>query len=926
MLPFQENAVLGQGGLLETFKKLWGSGIGNLELTFKSPTGSGKTFMLSNFLRELQNDPEFESDVAFVWVTFSDELAMQSRDKFSGYFFPNVGRRLLTVADFSEGILQRDDVLFLNWQKLVSKRAADRVLRRPDDGGLQKEQGFYFEDVVERTHAENREIVMIIDESHKNVTAAAYRDVIGPLQPRILLKVSATPEKIPSASDVQNLRAGFVEVRREEVVSAGLIKERILSQTEEDLKSVEGEDLDLALLRLAMEKREALEAEWKRLGQKVRPLVLVQLPDDDRKLKEQGVETKEEVVLRFLKEAYHVPERKIARWFAGEKENMDGISEPDSPVEFLLFKYAAGTGWDCPRAHIIVMFREIESPTFKTQTLGRILRNPVPGLDLGAFPELREGFLYTNYRKNEIADIPETVENKPKTEVAGLDARLIRDFAVREAVFRVEEGIRGKIIPESPAAETSVSDALPEIEEALQRALENFQPQSADEGEAVEENPSAYHHWGESDAADALCRSGRLLESASGNLRTVIERRFGTCAANKATEWIVAASRDFAETLVEKRPASFTVDPLLKSDFIGRADYGDIGKASVFQNFFVKAMNRYFHIGDDAFRNPSLQRGVLEKRGVDTDPHLMDEILVDATFAETSHLGKNAQHEMSDNEVEKLFMKACYALLTEQTEPDAKYGNVARSWGPFKEALRQWFERYALTDTDIVGRYKIFLKDLQKGSGSVFRPAVTRALKEYRPVRDKFVADRRKREREESLPFKIKTSYAYSGDYADYLPCVKSALQPFKLKKEYPGRENETAFIAFLEGLRSVKWWFKQNDEGKDFYAIKYFNTAEGRDRLFYPDWIVRSVDGKIGIFDTKGGFTAKNPEGRAEALYARIAELNRLAGERRFVGGLCVRENGLWYCNRAEVYAYKDAGGNLAEGWEAMGEDLFAK
>ncbi len=926
MLPFQENAVLGKNGLVETFKKLWRTGASHLDLTFKSPTGSGKTFMLSNFLRELQNCPEFDDDVAFVWVTFSDELAMQGREKFAGYFFPNVGRRLLTVADFSEGILQRDDVLFLNWQKLVSKRAADRVLRRPDDGERQKEQGFYFEDVVERTHAENREIVMIIDESHKNVTAAAYRDVIGPLHPRVLLNVSATPEKIPSASDVQNLRAGFVEVSREEVVSAGLIKECILSQTEEDLKSAAGEDLDLALLRLAKEKRESLEEQWGRLGQKIRPLVLIQLPDDDRKLKEQGVETKEEVVLRFLKDTSRVPERKIARWFAGEKENLDGISEPDSPVEFLLFKYAAGTGWDCPRAHIIVMFREIESPTFKTQTLGRILRNPAPGLDLGAFPELREGFLYTNYRKNEIADIPETVENRPKTEVAGLAAHLVRDFAVREAVYLVAEGIREKILPESPGAEKSVSEALPEIEGALKRTLESFQPESVGEGGVVAENPPAYDFWGESDAGDALCRIERLLESASGNLRTVIERRFGTVAANRATEWVTAASRNFAATLVEKLPASFTVDPLLKSDFISRADYGDIGKASVFQSFFVKAMNRYFQIGDDAFRNPCLQRGVLEKRGIDTNPHLMDEILVDATFAETNHFGKNAKYEMSDNEVEKLFMKACYALLAEQTEPDAKYGNVARSWGPFKEALRQWFERYALTDTDIVGRYKIFLKDLQKGPASGFRPAITRALKEYRPVRDKFVADRRKREREEALPFKIKTSYAYSGDYADYGPCRKSALQPFKLKKEYPGRENETAFIAFLEGLRSVEWWFKQNDEGKDFYAIKYFNTAEGRERLFYPDWIVRSVDGKIGIFDTKGGFTAKNPEGRAEALAARIAELNRLAGERRFFGGLCVRENGLWYCNRAEVYAYKDAMGNLAEGWEAMGEGLFTK
>ena len=149
MLPFQENAVLGANGLVETFKKLWQTGVSNLNVTFKSPTGSGKTFMVSNFLRELQNDPGFDSDVAFVWITFSDELAMQSRDKFMDYFFPNIGRGLRTIADFSEGILQRDDILFLNWQKLVSRKAENRVLRRPEESEKQKEQGFYFEDVVE---------------------------------------------------------------------------------------------------------------------------------------------------------------------------------------------------------------------------------------------------------------------------------------------------------------------------------------------------------------------------------------------------------------------------------------------------------------------------------------------------------------------------------------------------------------------------------------------------------------------------------------------------------------------------------------------------------------------------------------------------------------------------------------------------------
>ncbi|MBQ1606785.1 MAG: hypothetical protein II088_08245, partial [Bacteroidales bacterium] len=403
------------------------------------------------------------------------------------------------------------------------------------------------------------------------------------------------------------------------------------------------------------------------------------------------------------------------------------------------------------------------------------------------------------------------------------------------------------------------------------------------------------------------------------NVKAILTEHFGESVANKATEIVSEATRDFAETLVQKQPSSFIVDPLLKSDFISRADYGDIGKASSFQSSFVKSMNNYFGITENAYNNPFAQEGVLEKFGIDMSQTLSTEVLANATFAGTNDLGKNVEHEMSDNEVEKNFMNACYNILDEQTEPDAKYGNVARSWGPFKEALRQWFERYSMTNIDNVGRYKIFLKDLFKNSASVFRKAITQALKDYRPIRDAFVADRHKQEMQEALPFKVKTSYAYSSDYVDYKPSMKSMLQPFKLKAEYPGRDNEIAFIEFLENLVTVEWWFKQNDDGKDFYALKYFNTTENRDRLFYPDWIVKFVDGRIGIFDTKSGFTAANPEGRAEALSKKIRDLNALAGKEKFVGGLCVRENGLWYCNSAENYRYKDENGNLAEGWKLM-------
>ena len=240
-IEYQERAV---EDLLRQFKELWKQPQHQIPITLKAPTGSGKTYMTEKFICELSKQPDWVQDVAYVWITFSDDLAMQSRDKFMDYFPTSLPGRLLTIQDFQQGALHERDIIFLNWQKLVSRSAENRVLRRPDDDRNEKEQGFYFEDVVELTHAEGREFVMIIDESHKNVTDSAVRDVIDPINPKIILKVSATPESEPSHSDVVNHRAGWYEVPRQDVIDEGMIKRELVCQTEGDIKGRGDKDLD----------------------------------------------------------------------------------------------------------------------------------------------------------------------------------------------------------------------------------------------------------------------------------------------------------------------------------------------------------------------------------------------------------------------------------------------------------------------------------------------------------------------------------------------------------------------------------------------------------------------------------------------------------------------------------------------------------
>ena len=388
--PFQETAI---ATLKNKFLGLWKLPNQNIPLVFKSPTGSGKTIMLAQFLRDLTSDPRFQgNDVAFIWFSFSEDSYVQSKNKLFNYYGGACELNLVDLNDLSRGRLHQNDVFFINWQKIKGKSKDSRKLRRENETGLT------FDNFINSTHEVGRRIVVIIDEEHIGSDTELALEVINLLiKPKVILRVSATPKYVPSRADVGD----YIEVKRNEVVEAGLIKEKIIFQTEEDLykKTDKKLDQDEILLDLAYDKRIELLELYKKLGFQVNPLVLVQLPNDEQATKDTSDINKQKIVLDYLKRK-GVKDNQIAIWMSHEKDNLKDLEMSNSDVSFLLFKQAAATGWDCPRASVLVMFREIKNPNFTIQTVGRILRMP-----FGAhFPnsELNRGYLYTNYKRNEV--------------------------------------------------------------------------------------------------------------------------------------------------------------------------------------------------------------------------------------------------------------------------------------------------------------------------------------------------------------------------------------------------------------------------------------------------------------------------------------------------------------------------------------------
>ncbi len=353
--------------------------------------------MMAQFLRDLVGDPRFYgNDVAFLWFTFSEDSYIQSKNKLFSYYGGASELDLLDLNDLSRGVMNKNSVFFINWQKIKGKSKESRKLRKDNEWGLT------FDSFIEKTKDDGRKLVVIIDEEHIGSDTELAQEIIdGLIQPKITIRVSATPKYLPNAEDIAEQKGGFVQAKREEVIEAGLIKEKIIFQTEEDLnrKDFKGMDQDEILLELAFQKRQDLIKHYKTLGVEVNPLVMIQLPNDDQAGKDTTTTNKQSIVLGYLKEK-GVLEDEIAIWLSQEKVNLEYIESNKSPISFLLFKQAAATGWDCPRASVLVMFREIKNPTFAIQTVGRILRMPF-GTHF-SIPELNLGYLYTNYKRNEV--------------------------------------------------------------------------------------------------------------------------------------------------------------------------------------------------------------------------------------------------------------------------------------------------------------------------------------------------------------------------------------------------------------------------------------------------------------------------------------------------------------------------------------------
>jgi type III restriction enzyme len=377
--PYQEQAV---SNLLQRASELLADSEGR-KIVFKAPTGSGKTIMMAEFLKQLSSLPSQE-EFCVIWAA-PRKLHTQSMRKLENYYGDS---KALTCSEFfglANNQITRNQILFLNWESI--NRTDENIIVK------ENESDFYLDRVIENTKEQGLKIVMVIDESHHHATSETSRGLIELMSPNLTIEVSATPV----LQDADEL----VNVRIDDVRAQGMIKKGIILNPDFE-NSLSGDNVvsslshgsDAFVLRQALQKRTALKKEYESVGSSVNPLLLIQLPDRRSALSD---ELLKEILVLLSSEFDISIDDKLALYFSeNQTPNLANIAMNDSPVEVMLFKQAISLGWDCPRAQILVLFRDHKSLTFSIQTVGRIMRMPEPDYGHYLSEELNHSYVYSN--------------------------------------------------------------------------------------------------------------------------------------------------------------------------------------------------------------------------------------------------------------------------------------------------------------------------------------------------------------------------------------------------------------------------------------------------------------------------------------------------------------------------------------------------
>jgi hypothetical protein len=419
---YQRDAVRDALANLRKARRLWHGESDKTAFSLTAVTGAGKTVMAAAAFEALfhgDDEFDFDADPSAVVIWFSDDPSLNEQTRF----------RLMEASDrinhtdllvventFNRPKFEAGKIYFLNTQKLGKNsllvRGHDQEELEAKAGELLPEtrpdlRSYTMWDTIQNTIEDpDLTLYLVLDEAHRGMgtPTTANQNAKNTIVQRLIngsggvpgipvvWGISATVERFNKAIEFagKHIKLPNVVVDSTKVQESGLIKDTILL----DIPDETG-DFDTVLVRRATDKLKESTKAWAEYAKQqeeahvVLPLMVLQVPNtpDPAEIGR---------ALDTIFERYpELPPASVAHVFGEHSTQRFGnrdvpYIEPQRVqestwVRVLIAKDAISTGWDCPRAEVMVSFRAANDRTHITQLLGRMVRSPlarrIPGND-----------------------------------------------------------------------------------------------------------------------------------------------------------------------------------------------------------------------------------------------------------------------------------------------------------------------------------------------------------------------------------------------------------------------------------------------------------------------------------------------------------------------------------------------------------------
>ncbi|MGX9389257.1 DEAD/DEAH box helicase family protein [Mycoplasma sp. 327] len=377
---------------------------------FKAPTGSGKTFMMINYIDKLieWNKFNFNQNLVFVIATLSSaELPKQMEENFNEYKQYLINNDLKITRIESPSNINKNSKVEKNYQ----------FFAKPNNVYIMGGASFKANSILREQHAieafldeiklNDYKLIYIRDEAHIGAdTSKNKKDEISfeqnmQLRANFVIKMTATPT---------DLSLDLIELSEKDLFNdkIRLLKgEKIFNEGIEDNNDIAYIDNDIILEQACLKFKDIKRQyndnknEPGLVGINAAMLIQVDNASTDPEKEKIFNETIDLIIKKLEKYSlswvkYFDQNDKESNLRQKDNFSLRDISKYNSDTDVIIFKVGPATGWNIPRACMLVQLRNVSSKTLSAQTIGRIKRNPNPSYDFRINSIANKYYIYSN--------------------------------------------------------------------------------------------------------------------------------------------------------------------------------------------------------------------------------------------------------------------------------------------------------------------------------------------------------------------------------------------------------------------------------------------------------------------------------------------------------------------------------------------------